>query len=453
MSTPAASSLATPAAAPSDGPGALWLVANARVPSPRAQTLQVLQASAALVRAGTRTTLVHARRADAPGAPEPDGSAAVGAARAAFHADIARRFALSVADVPALRAARCIDWIDRVPRALQFLPAREQELSFARSAAALIAREAAPDDFVLTRELEVAHTLRARPRTYLELHRIPEGRLRRRWLARAAAELAGVVAISGGVREDLVSLCRDYGVDLAQGASPALPRVCVAHDAFDPERFAALPSRADACAALGLDPERPVVVYTGGLMHWKGVEVLVDAAHDPRLADVQVVIAGGMDADVERVRRYAAQLGQVRVDGFQPAARVPLYLAAADVGVVPNRSRPAISARYTSPLKVFEAKAAGLPLVVSDLPSLREVLGEDEAVFVAPDDAGALAAGLLRLLADGPERARRSARMRALSAEHTWGARAARLLAWMGARSAQAAAAGGPAARAQGDVA
>ena len=138
-----------------------------------------------------------------------------------------------------------------------------------------------------------------------------------------------------------------------------------------------------------------------------------------------------MDADVARLRRYAAGLDHVRIDGFQPAERVPLYLAAADVGVVPNRKSPAISARYTSPLKVFEAKAAGLPLVASDLPSLREVLGEDEALFVTPEDSRALADGICRLLADGPERARRAARMRASAPEHTWDARAARIVQWM----------------------
>ena len=66
----------------------------------------------------------------------------------------------------------------------------------------------------------------------------------------------------------------------------------------------------------------------------------------------------------------------MRIDGFRPAGDVPLYLAAADVGVVPNRAAPRISSHYTSPLKVFEALASGLPLVVSDLPSLRDVLDE-----------------------------------------------------------------------------
>jgi glycosyltransferase involved in cell wall biosynthesis len=115
---------------------------------------------------------------------------------------------------------------------------------------------------------------------------------------------------------------------------------------------------------------------------------------------------------------------------------VALYLAAADVGVVPNRSRPPISARYTSPLKVFEAMAASLPLVASDLPSLRELLthGED-AWLVQPDDAGTLAEGLRRILADDALRAGLARRLGERAARHTWDARSARLMGWMESRA------------------
>jgi glycosyltransferase involved in cell wall biosynthesis len=139
-----------------------------------------------------------------------------------------------------------------------------------------------------------------------------------------------------------------------------------------------------------------------------------------------------MERDVARILALAEGLGNVRVDGFQPPARVPLYLAAGDLGVVPNRSKPAISARYTSPLKVFEALAAGLPLVASDLPSLREILThEGDALLVAPDDEAALAAGIARLAGDADLRARLADAGRARTAEHTWDARARRILAWM----------------------
>ena len=107
-------------------------------------------------------------------------------------------------------------------------------------------------------------------------------------------------------------------------------------------------------------------------------------------------------------------------------------LALMDVLAVPNRSQPEISARYTSPLKVFEALAAGLPLVASDLPSLREVLSDGEdAVLAAPDDEAALAQAIRRLAGDAALRGALAARGRARAAEHSWDARARRLLAWM----------------------
>ncbi|MDG1491109.1 MAG: glycosyltransferase, partial [Planctomycetota bacterium] len=110
---------------------------------------------------------------------------------------------------------------------------------------------------------------------------------------------------------------------------------------------------------------------------------------------------------------------------------IPLFLAAADVGVVPNRRTPRISSHYTSPLKVFEAMAARLPLVVSDLPSLRDVLRADEAVFVEPESPEALGRGVVELLEDAEGRRAMAARAHESVQANTWGARARRLLTFM----------------------
>lgn len=388
----------------------LWLVANARMPSQRAQSVQLAQVAAAFCRARVPTVLAHARRRGTP--PVED----VGALFAHYGVDPLA--------VPGLRAVPCIDWIERLPTRLQYLPARLQELTFARNAARLVLREAA-GAALLTRELEVGrHLVRAGRRdVFLELHRVPEGRLRQRWLADACAGVAGILAISGGVREDLLAL----------GVPAALVRV--EHDAWDPGRFAERPTRAAARARLGLDAQAPLVVYTGGLLAWKGVDVLVDAAR--LLPTVRFLVAGGMDRDVERLRVAAGDLANVRLLGFRPPAEVPLHLAAADVVVAPNRSTPAISARYTSPLKVFECMAAGRALVASDLPSLRELLRHgDDAWLVPPDDPIALAGGIERLLADRDLCERLAATLAARAPEHTWDARAQRILAWMEERRA-----------------
>jgi glycosyltransferase involved in cell wall biosynthesis len=384
-------------------PAELVLVANARLPSARAQSLQVMQAAAAFARANVRTTLLHARRHSVPD---------IGGR------DLFDYYAVPAGPRPEVVSVDCVDWIDRVPRRWQFVPSRLQELTFARNAARWVARER-PRSAVLSRELETARHLirRGRRGVFLEMHRVPQGGLRRRWLEQAAAGAGGLLAISGGVARDLAWL-----------GLPA-PRLRVEHDALDPARFSGLPPKAEARRRLGLVLEEPLVVYTGGLMDWKGVDVLVAAAR--LLPRARFAIAGGQGADVERLRAAAAGLANVRIDGFRPPEEVPLYLAAGDVAVVPNRSAPAIAARYTSPLKVFEAMAAGTPLVVSDLPALREILSPEQAVFVAADDPQALAEGIGRLLGDPPLRARIAAALRAGAEGITWDARAARILAWI----------------------
>jgi len=375
-------------------------VANARLPSQRAQSVQVCQVAGAFQSLGVPTTLFHAQRRKTP----------------AMGADELLRLYGVQAQGLQIQALSCVDWIERVPRTLQFVPARIQEWTLARSAIKALAR-LDPSTRILTREIEIAHGLRDRPGVFLEVHRVPGGRLRRRWLRQAAAQLAGIVAISEGVQSELIAL----GVPAS--------RVCVAHDGVDLARFANLPTLKEARESLGLDPDRQCVVYTGGLLEWKGVDEVLVAAR--QLPEVNFVVAGGMDADVDRLRGQARGLTNVRIDGFQPSERVPLYLAAGDVGLVPNRSTPAISALHTSPLKVFEAMAAGLPLVCSDLPSLRALLSDSEVEFVAPDDGLALAAGIQALLADGPRRAHLARGFVARAPGHSWEVRGRQLLAWM----------------------
>ncbi len=390
-------------------PQSLILVANARMPSERAQSLQVAQVSAAFARRGVSTKLLYARRFPTPALPEGQ--------------DLFGYYNVPEGARPDAIALPNIDFIDRVPTRAQFVPARIQELSFANNAARWISKHA-PNAWVISRELETARKLVRSPTTgvFLELHRVPSGRTRRRWLIEAARGAKGVIAISGGVREDLVEL----GVDPAS--------ILVEHDAVEAGRFADLPSRAEAREALGLSPNKPLVVYTGGLMTWKGVDHLIEAARS--LPELEFVIAGGMKSDVERIRSLAAGLGNVRLEGFQPPQRIALYLAAGDLGVVPNRSKPLISSRYTSPLKVFESMAAGLPLVASDLPSLREILvDERHARFVEPDCGSALAAGIQSLMSDGELREKMAAAGRSRSSEITWDARAERILTWMAARA------------------
>jgi len=79
---------------------------------------------------------------------------------------------------------------------------------------------------------------------------------------------------------------------------------------------------------------------------------------------------------------------------------IPRYLCAADMLLLPNAPLSLESIRYTSPIKMFEYMASGVPIIASDLPSVREVLTERNAVLVDAGSASALADGIKRVVDD-----------------------------------------------------
>jgi glycosyltransferase involved in cell wall biosynthesis len=103
--------------------------------------------------------------------------------------------------------------------------------------------------------------------------------------------------------------------------------------------------------------------------------------------------------------------GAVRTPGYLPQPDLARVVAGAAAVVVPSW--------YEGfGLPALEALACGTPVVASDLPALREVLG-DEAELVPPGDPAALAGALVRVLDDpGGEPARAARRARA--AGFTW---------------------------------
>lgn len=390
-------------------PDRLDLVANARIPSLRAQSVQVLHVASAFARRLPHVRLLHARRHPQPHLP---------AGRELFE-----YYGVPAGPRPVVVALPCVDWIDRVPTRMQYGPARLQELSFARSAARAVRRERGRT-WVYSREAETALSLvrGGTPDVFVEIHRVPGGRLRRRWLREVCRRAAGLVAISGGVAEDLIAL----------GADPNA--VTTEHDGVALDHFADVPPMEQARAELGLASNVPTVVYAGSFLPWKGVDVLLAAA--ARLPATRFVVVGG-DADgIAGLRSQHGELANVRFDGFRPPEEVRRYLAAADVAVVPNRSTPAISARYTSPLKVFEAMGAGTAVVASDLPSMRDILQHDQTGWlVTPDNPDALARGLSIVLSDANLRIKLVTHSRKEVTRRSWDSRARRLIEWMGERS------------------
>ncbi len=231
------------------------------------------------------------------------------------------------------------------------------------------------------------------------------------WLVRRLSSRVQVVAISAGIKDELVRQGMPAG------------RVLVAHDGIDLQSFADAPSKDEARRRLKLPPGKKIAMYIGRLDGWKGTDTLFKASVVlPK--DVQVVVIGGEQGQVEALR---VAYPHVLFLGFLPYRDIANNEAAADVVVLPNTARDMTSRKYTSPLKLFSYMASGVPMVVSDLPSLREVVSEKEAFFFKPDSAESLTSSIVEALA-APDALVRAGCAKQMVAEYTWDKRAGRII-------------------------
>jgi glycosyltransferase involved in cell wall biosynthesis len=168
------------------------------------------------------------------------------------------------------------------------------------------------------------------------------------------------------------------------------------------ERFATIPPRQSARAALGLPPGAPAIGYVGRLVPRKGLVYLIEAMAGvtAALPEACLVIAGGGDQEAWlRARADALGLGPaVRFLGVR--RDVATVLAGLDVFVLPSAERELFGS------SLLEAALVGLPTIGSRLDGIPEALVDGETgLLVEPRDPAALARAILGVLRD-PERAR-----------------------------------------------
>lgn len=192
---------------------------------------------------------------------------------------------------------------------------------------------------------------------------------------------------------------------------------------FPPLRRIVRASIRDLPGAEGLPKRAPIVLYLGGVLPGRGVEQLIAAMSYAPGAHL-VLLGSGDPAIVSRAIANDAGLA-ARVHHLPPVPpdEVVGYAASATVGVSPIL--PAcLSYRYSLPNKLFEYMAAGLPVVASNFPQVREVVeGSGAGRVVDTCDPRAIGAALCDLLDDRPAMAEMGRRAReAVERRYNWGA-------------------------------
>jgi glycosyltransferase involved in cell wall biosynthesis len=200
-------------------------------------------------------------------------------------------------------------------------------------------------------------------------------------------------------------------------------RVLVLPNAADPDRFEAAESEREALRAqLGLD-DGPVIGFLGTFKPWHDTATLVSAVALMRRRGVSAsLLMIGDGPERPKVEEQILQEGLAAATSFTgaiPHERVPAYLTAIDVAVIPHRR---LDGFYFSPLKLFECLASGRPVVAADVGEIADLVRDGETGrLYPPGDAAALAGAIVELL-DRREHAELLGRAgrELVRAHHTW---------------------------------
>lgn len=186
---------------------------------------------------------------------------------------------------------------------------------------------------------------------------------------------------------------------LSKGAKEE--NIYVSPDAVDLQEFVINENKTSLKEKLGLSKERKTILYTGHLYSWKGANTLAQAGKEIPKADF--VFIGGTEKDISEYKKEYANFKNVKFLGHISHSEIPQYLKAADILVIPNSGKEDISRLYTSPMKLFEYMASMTPMIVSNLPSMREIVNESMVTFFEADNFESLAESINKVLENDEE--------------------------------------------------
>lgn len=247
-----------------------------------------------------------------------------------------------------------------------------------------------PAAMKLSEALGIPFTIKARG---ADIHHWGQQRGCAEQILDAADKAAGLLAVSGALKADMVAL----GVDA--------DKIMVHYTGLDQSRFVPR-DRATEKAKLGITG--PLILSVGALIPRKGHHLLIAAL--PALPTAMLMLAGQGESEGD-YRALANRLGvadRVAFLGSVPHDDLPALFAAADVMALVSASEGLANAWV-------EALACGTPIVASDVGGIRELIKSPEAGRIVARTPEAIAAAINDILANPPSREAVAANVSAFS--------------------------------------
>jgi rhamnosyl/mannosyltransferase len=182
---------------------------------------------------------------------------------------------------------------------------------------------------------------------------------------------------------------------------------------IEPSHYDETPAITSRVAELRAGHGRPVVLFVGRLVYYKGADVLLRAMRSVD-ADLVIVGSGPLEGELRRLASDLGIAGRVTFVAPLPFGELVAYYRAADVFCLPSTARA-----ESFGIVQLEAQACGVPCVSTDLPTSVPYVNLDgvTGATVPVGDVDALAGALQHLVTDEGlrERLGRQARERVLS--------------------------------------
>jgi len=229
---------------------------------------------------------------------------------------------------------------------------------------------------------------------FYEIHSFPDKQI---FFYRFLLNKIKFIAISGGLKKELIN------------SSVKEENILVAHDGVDLDLFNTIDNNKIVLRKnIDLPQNKKIIAYIGKLTTMgksKGVEFLIESFSKVlnEIADAYLLIVGinkeeiGVIQDIfksfnidQTSYKLVTHVNHLKVIEYEKASNVLIMN-------YPNTKHYQL---YMSPLKMFEYMASSVPIVSSDLPSVREVLNNHNAVLVEPDNVRELVNGIKRILLD-----------------------------------------------------
>ncbi|MCL1828195.1 MAG: glycosyltransferase family 4 protein [Oscillospiraceae bacterium] len=194
-------------------------------------------------------------------------------------------------------------------------------------------------------------------------------------------------AASGAKR--IVTISEDNDMLVKELFPDCAGKTAYIKNGYDPSRFfPAKVVKEEVLAEHDIPPSAHIVLFTGKLTHFKGVDILLQAAkfyEGEHPGKITTIVAGEGDlSDKLKKQAKSLKLRNTHFIGFLPVFQLRNLYSAADVTVVPSRREP-------FGLVALEALACGSPVIATNQGGLPDIINDKVGRLVDVDDPHGLA--------------------------------------------------------------